>query len=99
LAPTSPTAAFKIGERANDPLQIYLSDVSPLQVNIAGIPGISVPAGFADGLPVGLQVLAKPFDEVTLLRAAYAYEQSEPWRERRPPLYTFIAYFVHLQGP
>jgi aspartyl-tRNA(Asn)/glutamyl-tRNA(Gln) amidotransferase subunit A len=65
---------------------MYLSDVCTLPVNIAGIPGMSVPAGFAHGLPVGLQILAKPFDEETMLRAAYAYEQSEEWWKQRPPL-------------
>jgi len=86
LTPTSPTTAFRIGERANDPLAMYLSDVCTLPVNIAGIPGMSVPAGFADGLPVGLQILAKPFDEATMLRAGHAYEQAVGWPVRRPSL-------------
>jgi|FLYL01.1.fsa_nt_gi aspartyl-tRNA(Asn)/glutamyl-tRNA(Gln) amidotransferase subunit A len=89
--PVSPTPAFRIGERVDDPLQMYLSDVCTLPVNIAGLPGISVPCGFVttgDGarLPVGLQLLARPFDEATLLRAAYAYEQSTPWHNQFPPL-------------
>jgi aspartyl-tRNA(Asn)/glutamyl-tRNA(Gln) amidotransferase subunit A len=86
LAPTSPTTAFRIGERVDDPLQMYLSDVCTLPINIAGVPGLSVPAGFADGLPVGLQVIAKPFAEATMLRAAYAYEQATGWSNRRPAL-------------
>jgi aspartyl-tRNA(Asn)/glutamyl-tRNA(Gln) amidotransferase subunit A len=91
VAPVSPTPAFKIGEKTGDPLQMYLSDVCTLPVNIAGLPGISVPCGFApaeDGarLPIGLQVIAKPFDEVTLFRVAHAYEQSTEWHRERPEL-------------
>jgi aspartyl-tRNA(Asn)/glutamyl-tRNA(Gln) amidotransferase subunit A len=63
---------------------MYLNDVFTLPVNIAGLPGISVPAGFVDGLPVGLQVIGKPFDEATVLRSAYAYEQTTDWRFQRP---------------
>jgi len=65
---------------------MYLSDIFTLPVNIAGIPGISVPGGFSDGLPVGVQVLAKPFDEAALFRVAYAYEQATAWRKSLPPL-------------
>jgi aspartyl-tRNA(Asn)/glutamyl-tRNA(Gln) amidotransferase subunit A len=86
VTPTSPTVPFRIGEKADDPLQMYLSDVCTLPVNIAGIPGISVPAGFADGLPVGMQILGKPFSEETLFRVAYAYEQATGWQKRRPKL-------------
>ena len=86
VTPTSPTAAFKIGERVEDPLAMYLSDVCTLPVNIAGIPGLSVPCGFAGGLPVGLQILARPFDEGSLLRVGYAYQQATDWHRRRPPL-------------
>jgi len=91
VAPVSPTPAFKIGEKTGDPLQMYLSDVCTLPVNIAGLPGISVPCGFAtaeDGarLPVGVQVIAKPFDEATLFRVAHAYEQSTGWHRERPEL-------------
>lgn len=84
ITPTSPTVPFRIGEKTADPLQMYLSDVCTLPINIAGIPGISVPAGFVDGLPVGLQILAKPFAEETLLRVAFAYEQATRWGERKP---------------
>src|SRR5437870_11824332 len=74
-APTSPTTAFKIGEKVNDPLAMYLSDVCTLPVNVAGLPGISVPCGRdAQRLPVGLQLIGKAFDEATLLRAAYTDE-------------------------
>ena len=87
----SPTPAFRLGEKMGDPFQMYLSDVFTLPTNIAGIPGISVPAGFVEGtagepLPVGLQILARPFDEETLLRAAHAYEQATSWRLQRPAL-------------
>jgi aspartyl-tRNA(Asn)/glutamyl-tRNA(Gln) amidotransferase subunit A len=83
VTPTSPTVPFRIGERVDDPMQMYLADVCTLPVNIAGIPGISVPAGFVDGLPVGMQVLGKPFAEDALLRVAFAYEQAAEWRLRR----------------
>jgi aspartyl-tRNA(Asn)/glutamyl-tRNA(Gln) amidotransferase subunit A len=86
VTPTSPTVAFKIGERSDDPVQMYLSDVCTLPINIAGVPGISIPAGFVDGLPVGLQIIGKHFGEETLLRAAYAYEQATPWHTMKPAL-------------
>jgi aspartyl-tRNA(Asn)/glutamyl-tRNA(Gln) amidotransferase subunit A len=86
VAPTSPTVAFKIGEKVDDPLQMYLSDIFTLSVNLAGICGISIPCGFADGLPVGLQIIGEPFAEETILRVAYAYEQATEWHKRRPVL-------------
>ena len=86
VTPTSPTAAFKIGEKLDDPLQMYLSDVCTLPINIAGIPAISIPAGFADNLPIGMQIMGKPFSEETLLRIAFAYEQATDWHKRKPPL-------------
>jgi aspartyl-tRNA(Asn)/glutamyl-tRNA(Gln) amidotransferase subunit A len=91
VAPVSPTPAFKIGEKMDDPLAMYLNDVCTIPVNIAGLPGISVPCGFAtadDGarLPIGLQVIAKPFDEATMFRVAHAYEQSSGWSAERPEL-------------
>jgi aspartyl-tRNA(Asn)/glutamyl-tRNA(Gln) amidotransferase subunit A len=86
ITPTSPTVPFKIGEKVEDPLQMYLSDVCTLPINIAGIPGISIPAGFSDGLPVGMQILGKPFSEETLLHIAFAYEQATEWHKRRPPI-------------
>jgi aspartyl-tRNA(Asn)/glutamyl-tRNA(Gln) amidotransferase subunit A len=93
VAPVSPTPAFKIGEKVHDPLQMYLSDVCTIPVNIAGLPGISVPCGFAtaaDGarLPIGLQVIAKPFDEATMFRVAHAYEQVAGWQREMPPVST-----------
>ncbi len=86
VTPTSPTVPFRIGEKTDAPLQMYLSDACTLPTNIAGIPGISVPAGFADGLPVGMQILGEPFSEEMLFRVAYAYEQSTEWQKRRPKL-------------
>jgi aspartyl-tRNA(Asn)/glutamyl-tRNA(Gln) amidotransferase subunit A len=84
VTPTSPTVPFKIGERADDPLSMYLSDVCTLPVNIAGIPGISIPAGFAKGLPVGLQIIGKSFAEETLLKISYAFQQVTDWHTKRP---------------
>ena len=84
--PTSPTVAFKLGEKLDDPLQMYLSDVYTVPVNVAGLPAISVPCGFSQGLPVGLQLIGPPLSEQTLLRAAYAYEQSTTWHHARPQL-------------
>ena len=86
VTPTSPTVPFRIGEKVADPVQMYLSDICTLPANIAGIPGISVPAGFVDGLPVGMQIMGKPFSEEMLLRIAYAYEQATHWGQRRPPI-------------
>ncbi|MCX7911461.1 MAG: Asp-tRNA(Asn)/Glu-tRNA(Gln) amidotransferase subunit GatA [Dehalococcoidales bacterium] len=86
VTPTSPTVPFRIGEKTADPLAMYLSDVCTLPVNIAGLPGISVPAGFAEGLPVGMQIIGKPFSEETLLRIAFAYEQATDWHRNKPAL-------------
>ncbi|MBP8252012.1 MAG: Asp-tRNA(Asn)/Glu-tRNA(Gln) amidotransferase subunit GatA [Herpetosiphon sp.] len=84
--PTSPTVAFKIGEKANDPVAMYLSDVCTLPINLAGVPGLVVPCGFSENLPTGLQLIGKPFDESTLLRVGHAYEQSNTWWQQRPEL-------------
>lgn len=86
ITPTSPTVAFRLGEKTADPVQMYLSDVCTIPVNIAGIPAISIPCGFADGLPVGMQIMARPFGEETILRVAYAYEQATQWHRARPGL-------------
>lgn len=86
-SPTAPTAAFNIGEKADDPLQMYLSDIYTISANLASICGISVPCGFtSENLPVGLQLLGKPFGEETLLQVAHAYEQSTDWHQRKPDL-------------
>jgi len=88
ITPTTPTAAFKIGEKSEDPLQMYLGDIFTLSCNLAGICGISVPCGFTSSpkLPLGLQLLGKPMGEATLLRVAHAYEQSTDWHQARPVL-------------
>ncbi len=87
VTPTSPTAAFRLGEKTEDPLQMYLADIFTISVNLAGVPGISVPCGFTSGgLPVGLQLIGRHFDEETLLRASYAYEQSTEWHKKKPAL-------------
>jgi aspartyl-tRNA(Asn)/glutamyl-tRNA(Gln) amidotransferase subunit A len=84
--PTSPSAAFKIGERVDDPLQMYLTDVFTVSANLAGLPAISVPCGFTGArLPVGMQLTGRPFDEMTLLRIADAYERETPWHTQAPP--------------
>jgi aspartyl-tRNA(Asn)/glutamyl-tRNA(Gln) amidotransferase subunit A len=83
--PTAPTAAFRLGEKTDDPLQMYLSDIFTISVNLAGVPAISIPCGFtAAGLPIGLQLIGKPFDEATILRVAYAFEQATGWHRRTP---------------
>ena len=85
LTPVTPTAAFKIGEKTGDPLKMYLSDIFTIPLNLAGLPGLSLPCGFTgEGLPIGLQMMARPFAEETLLRAAHAYESAAPWRGRSP---------------
>jgi aspartyl-tRNA(Asn)/glutamyl-tRNA(Gln) amidotransferase subunit A len=90
VCPTSPTPAFKLGERTADPLSMYLADIFTLAANMAGICGISIPCGFATSegkqLPVGLQILGKALDEATILRVAHAYEQSTDWHRVKPKL-------------
>lgn len=90
ICPTSPTPAFKIGEKSDDPLAMYLADIFTIAVNLAGICGISIPCGFAEvegkKLPIGLQLLGNSFDEPRLLQIAHAYEQSTGWHLARPPL-------------
>jgi aspartyl-tRNA(Asn)/glutamyl-tRNA(Gln) amidotransferase subunit A len=90
ISPTSPVPAFKLGERTADPLQMYLADIFTIAANLAGICGINVPCGFAEGdghrLPIGLQLLGKPLDEARILQIAHAYEQSTDWHKARPPI-------------
>ena len=88
VTPTTPTPAFKAGEKSDDPMQMYLSDIFTISCNLAGIPGVSLPCGFSTNpkLPIGLQLLGKPFGEESLLRAAHAYEQSTAWHKERPKL-------------
>lgn len=84
LSPTSPVTAFKLGESPTSPAEAYLTDVYTLPVNLAGIPAISIPAGFTDGMPTGLQIMAKPLGENTLFKIGYAYEQATGWYKRTP---------------
>jgi aspartyl-tRNA(Asn)/glutamyl-tRNA(Gln) amidotransferase subunit A len=86
VTPTSPTVPFKIGERADDPLSMYLSDVCTLPINIAGVPGLSIPAGFVKGLPVGMQIIGKPFAEETLLKISHAFQQVTDWHKKTAAL-------------
>jgi aspartyl-tRNA(Asn)/glutamyl-tRNA(Gln) amidotransferase subunit A len=86
IGPTTPTTAFKIGEQVGDPLAMYLNDVMTIPVNLAGVPAISVPCGLADGLPVGLQIIGKPFDESAVLRTAHAFERSTEHHKLVPNL-------------
>ena len=85
-APTAPTVAFKLGAKTDDPLAMYLEDVCTLPINLAGVPGLVVPCGFSENLPVGLQLIGRPFDESTLLRAGDAYQRVTDWHTRRPAL-------------
>jgi aspartyl-tRNA(Asn)/glutamyl-tRNA(Gln) amidotransferase subunit A len=90
ICPTSPEPAFKAGDRSDDPLKMYLADIFTIATNLAGICGLSLPCGFAEAdgkrLPIGLQLLGKPFDEPRLLQIAHAYEQSTEWHKARPGL-------------
>jgi aspartyl-tRNA(Asn)/glutamyl-tRNA(Gln) amidotransferase subunit A len=85
VTPATPTPAFKLGEKSEDPLQMYLSDVFTISVNLAGLPAIALPCGFSKtGLPIGVQLIGRAFEEETVLRAAHAYEQSTQWHLKRP---------------
>ena len=85
ITPTMPTPAFQLGEKLQDPLQMYLSDIYTISASLAGIPAISLPCGYSQrGLPIGLQIMGRPFEEDKVLRAAHAYEQATNWRRKRP---------------
>ncbi|MDP2800159.1 MAG: amidase, partial [Deltaproteobacteria bacterium] len=87
LTPVAPTPPFKIGEKVNDPLQMYLSDIFTIPANLAGLPAISVPCGFsAEGLPVGIQLLGNHFAEEKILQVAYNFESETDFHTRKPPL-------------
>ncbi len=87
ITPTAPTTAFKIGEKTQDPLQMYLTDIFTLPASLAGLPALSLPCGFdSKGLPIGMQVMGKYFDEATILRIGYAFEQATDWHRRKPTL-------------
>lgn len=84
IGPASPTVAFGLGENINDPITMYMNDLLTIPVNLAGLPGMSVPAGFSEGLPVGLQIIGKSFDESTMYKAAYAFEQATDFHTKKP---------------
>jgi aspartyl-tRNA(Asn)/glutamyl-tRNA(Gln) amidotransferase subunit A len=84
MGPTAPGVAFRLGEKAGDPVTMYLSDIYTIAVNLAGLPGISIPAGFVDGLPVGLQIIGNYFDEARLLNVAHRFQQVTDWHSRIP---------------
>ena len=87
VTPVSPTTAFRLGEKTADPLTMYLSDIFTISVNLAGLPALALPCGFdRTGLPIGLQVIGRPFEEATVLRVGHAYEQATEWHRRRPSL-------------
>jgi aspartyl-tRNA(Asn)/glutamyl-tRNA(Gln) amidotransferase subunit A len=87
VAPTAPTPPFRIAEKVSDPLQMYLNDIFTIPVNLAGLPGISIPCGFSgNGLPIGLQIIGKPFDEGTLFQIGHAFERATDWHTKRPAL-------------
>ena len=85
MGPTSPTTAFRIGEKSSDPVQMYLSDIYTIAVNLAGLPGMSIPCGFdGSGLPVGLQIVGNYFDEARMLNVAHQYQLVTDWHQRAP---------------
>ncbi|MBU4138658.1 MAG: aspartyl/glutamyl-tRNA amidotransferase subunit A, partial [Euryarchaeota archaeon] len=84
ITPTMPYPAFKLGEKIDDPISLYLADVDTVPINLAGVPSISVPCGFSGGLPIGLQIIGKHFDEATILRAAYTFEENTDFHTKRP---------------
>jgi len=87
VGPTTPTPAFKVGEKVEDPLTMYATDILTIPVNLAGVPGISLPCGFSsEGLPIGLQIIGKHFDEATIYRAAHAFEQATDHHKQKPAL-------------
>ena len=86
ITPTAPTTAFKLGEKTNNPLAMYLQDVCTIPVNLAGVPAVSIPCGFAGGMPIGLQIIAKPLAEETLIRTAYTFEQNNDYHKGFAPL-------------
>ena len=84
MGPTSPCTAFGLGEKSSDPVQMYLSDIYTIAVNLAGLPGMSIPCGFSTGLPVGLQLIGDYFAEARLLNVAYRYQQVTDWHLKQP---------------
>ena len=87
LGPTAPTVAYDLGSQNQDPVAMYLADLLTIPVNLAGLPGISIPAGFADGLPVGLQLIGNHFDEATIYQAAAAFEATTDYHKQQPVIF------------
>ena len=90
MGPVAPETAFKIGEKSSDPISMYLSDIYTLSLNLAGLPGMSVPAGFANNLPVGLQIIGNHFTEAKMLNVAHQYQQATDWHKKTPEAYTKV---------
>ncbi|WP_292363162.1 amidase family protein, partial [Methylophaga sp. UBA1464] len=84
MGPTAPTTAFKLGDKTDDPVAMYLADIYTINTNLAGLPGMSIPAGFAGGLPAGLQIIGNYFDEARLLNVAHRYQQVTDWHKQIP---------------
>ena len=86
MGPVAPTTAFGIGAKTDDPIAMYLEDIYTLSINLAGIPAMSIPAGFADGMPVGLQIMGNYFAEAKLLNVAHKFQQATDWHTKNPSL-------------
>ena len=86
MGPTAPSTAFKVGEKADDPVAMYLQDIYTIATNLAGLPGMSIPAGFVNDFPVGLQVIGNYFDEARMLNVAHQYQQATDWHAQMPNL-------------
>ncbi|MEA2121950.1 MAG: Glutamyl-tRNA(Gln) amidotransferase subunit A [Dehalococcoides mccartyi] len=86
ITPTTPNLPFSIGEKLSDPFEMYMCDTCTIPINIAGLPAISIPAGFVDGLPVGLQIIGKPFADQTIMRIAHAFQCATAWHKETPRL-------------
>ena len=84
MGPTSPNVAFNVGEKSDDPISMYLSDIYTIAVNLAGLPGMSIPAGMAHNMPVGLQIIGNYFDEARLLNVAHQYQLNTDWHQQAP---------------
>jgi aspartyl-tRNA(Asn)/glutamyl-tRNA(Gln) amidotransferase subunit A len=84
ITPTMPYPAFRLGEKIDDPISLYLADVDTVPINLAGVPSISIPCGFSDGLPIGMQIIGKHFDEAAILRTAYTFEENTNFHSVRP---------------
>ena len=86
ISPTAPTVAFKIGEEVDDPIKMYMNDAWTVPVNLAGLPGMSIPCGFSENLPIGLQIIGKAFNEAEMIKAAFAFEQATDFWKKRPAI-------------